>query len=1079
MTHRVRSAFDRFVALGVAAGIAICIAVVPLAAQQTTGKIEGTVTDQAGAAIAGAQVLVQGTSFAGITDQKGYYFVNNVPVGTYTLRVQFIGFQVLEIQGLKVLGGQTVTQNGKLTPSAVQVAVVNVTAAANPIVPRDQVTSKSIVSGDLVNHLPTDDVRNVISLQPGVVESNSGAGLSIRGGRPGEANVYVDGAPVRSTNFGSQAINVGTNAVEEATVTTGALGVEFGNAQSGVISYNTRSGGSKYSGSFNYMTDEPFGNSMSVGLNRFEGSIGGPIAGNLRFFVSGVLQGQVSQFIGAGWDQVPTYLMGGTDTTVQFQDANGNTVSQAIPLFIQASGQCDKAANHNFDCTGIQRPYNWSTGQQYQGKLSYTYGLGSSIALSGLATGDQGRNWPGSVIGDPALFSGYHNWARLAVANLNHTFFKEPERELALNVNLSWGENRGIAGSLDPASEASTRNPSMGIDFSPLNFGFAGNMPFPITDAVIRNIRSNAGECAASNGSDCRIPYLNRTDLRNVQPYRMNPYGLVGQNWFTGGSSATGTLNAEDRYRAFAQVDWQLDKFNRLNLGGEYNTTSLRYWSSNIISQIFMDAYDVKPKTYALWAADRLDLGDVVLELGLRYDAMNSDGLFANTPGRIFTNPLWQNGTVTNDAAYQASLDSVMTPASWHTALEPRIRVSFPITERTDFRLSYSQQVNTPDFNTLLSASNNDLSFTNTNDAFGRDIGFGKSIAFEFGVRHAFTPDLVLDVSAYNKNKVSDPSYRLKPYSDPSNPGSVLDINVLTSADFGYSRGIDFKLDKRIGSWLVFSGSYTFQQAKNTGSDPFTYLNTAARAAQQITGERAAPAEQPLPTDDNRTHNFVGAISLTVPRDWQKGQTLGTIFQNVGAYASFRLVSGLPYTRIENTGQGSVGPRAGFGLTGNAAEPLNASTMPWIKAFDLRVTKGFHFSSMDLTLVGDFRNLFNFQNVTSLFVETGDVVNPKYQENTLSPEYASLQTEAQQNGVNLPGGAIDLRPSCSTWTATSQGVVDCVNLRRVEARFGNGDGVYTLDEQTRALNAWYNMAAGPQNFYGTPRSIRVGFELSF
>jgi len=663
--------------------------------------------------------------------------------------------------------------------------------------------------------------------------------------------------------------------------------------------------------------------------------------------------------------------------------------------------------------------------------------------------------------------------------NLNHTFFKETERALALNVNLSWGQNRGITGMLSPQSELDTRNPTMGMEFSNLNFAGIGNEPFPITDQVIRNIRSNSGDCLAANGSDCRIPYLNRTDLRNVQPYRMNPYGLVGQNYFTQGSNSNINLNAEDRYRGFGQVDWQLDKFNRLNLGGEYNTTNLAYLNSSITSQFAMDAYVVQPKTYAWWASDRLDLGDVVLELGLRYDAMNSDGLFANTPAFIASNPAWQNGTATNDAAYQASLNAVMTPAVWHHALQPRIRVSFPITERTDFRLSYSQQVNTPDFNTLLSGTNNDISFTNTNDQFGRDVGFGKSIAFEFGIRHAFSQNLVLDVAAYNRNSVSDLAYRLQRYPDPSFPGAFRDLNVLTTADFGYSRGIDLKLDERVGSWFLFSGSYTFQQAKNTGSDPFTYLNTAAREAAQVTGDRSPPAEQPLPTDDNRTHNFVGGISINVPKDWQKGQTLGAILQNVGAYASFRIVSGLPYTRLVNTGQGSVGPRAGFGLGGNAAEALNSSTMPWTKAFDLRVTKGFRLSSMDVTVFGDFRNLFNFKNVTSLFVETGDVVNPVYQTNVLSPEFSSLQIEAQQEGKNLPGGAIDLRPSCSTWTATDQGVVNCVNLRRVEARFGNGDGVYTLDEQTAALNAWYNLVAGPQNFYGPPRSIRVGFELSF
>src|SRR3989442_10486825 len=93
----------------------------------------------------------------------------------------------------------------------------------------------------------------------------------------------------------------------------------------------------------------------------------------------------------------------------------------------------------------------------------------------------------------------------------------------------------------------------------------------------------------------------------------------------------------------------------------------------------------------------------------------------------------------------------------------------------------------------------------------GRDVGFGKTIQFEFGVRHAFNPNLVLDVSAYNKNFLSDLAYRIKPYDDPTNPGRTMNVNVLTTADFGYARGVDFKLDKRIGSWLEFSGAYTFQ----------------------------------------------------------------------------------------------------------------------------------------------------------------------------------------------------------------------------------------------------------------------------
>src|SRR5256886_15305335 len=135
--------------------------------------------------------------------------------------------------------------------------------------------------------------------------------------------------------------------------------------------------------------------------------------------------------------------------------------------------------------------------------------------------------------------------------------------------------------------------------------------------------------------------------------------------------------------------------------------------------------------------------------------------------------------------------------------------VSFPVTEKTGFRLSYSHQVQSPEFTTLLSGTNNDLSFTNTNDTFGRDANFGKTILFEFGVRHAFSQDLVLDVSAYNKDKVADLAYRILPYVSPRQASETLSVNVLTNADFGNAKGIDVKLDRRVGNYLNATVAYT------------------------------------------------------------------------------------------------------------------------------------------------------------------------------------------------------------------------------------------------------------------------------
>ncbi len=1099
MTHRVRGAFGRLFALGIGSAVALLCAAGPLAAQEATGKIEGTVTDQAGAPIANAQVTMVGTAFGALTSDKGYYFMNNVPAGTYTMRAKFIGYTASEVQGVRVLGGQTITQNIKLTPSAVAIGPVVVEAAANPVVPRDQVTSKTIIHD--ISSLPIDDPRQIVALTPGVVESGNANGLVLRGGRPGDANVYVDGAPVRSTGYGRQFLQVATNAVEEASVTTGALGVDFGDAQSGVISYTTRSGGQSFKASASYDTDEPFGSGVSNGLNRIEGSVGGPVPGvkNLSFFASSVVQGRSScgvlqggACIGSalGQDTVPTFFLGGLDTTVTVIKSDGSgTQSVAIPKWVQFGGQCDAANNYGFACQGARFPLNWNTLTQLQGKLAYSYGNGSNVSITGVSGGNALRNYPGGLtrnggnspasnIADPALYTGTHTWSKLGVLNWNHSVFKAAEHQLALNVNLSWAQDNRITGRLDPTYELSTRNPTGGISLKEMQFTGFGDLPFPITDDIIANVRLNQG---------LRIPYIGRSDLLSSQPYRMNPYGLSSsEGWNTVGvdDGRAMTLYHENRTRAFAQLDWQANRYHRFNFGGEYKKSDLSYWSGALSDEIFLVSYAGKPYTAALWGADRLDLGDVVIELGVRWDEMNAEAEFPNTPGKISSNPLWSKQAATNADSLAASIARVFTPAATHWLLSPRLRVSFPITERTDFRLSYAHQVNTPEFNTLLSGTNNDLAFTNTNDFFGQDIGFGKTILFEFGVRHAFSKDLVLDVSAYNKDGVANPAYRIETVDDPSNPGATINVNVLRSADFGWARGIDVNLIRRVGNWLNASLAYTLQFSRSTGSDPFSYLRTSGRQFYSALNTQVPPPEQPLPTNDNRTHNVVASMSIAVPADWQRGTTIGAVLRDVGVFITGRAVSGLPYTRLGNTGQGQTAPFENYGLTGVGVEPINSSTMPWTKFVDLRLNKGIKAGRVDWTLFADVRNLFNFKNVISLFTETGDVTNPLNRSNQIQSEKSTLLSEATQNSAyNVATGNVILNgtggaKACGNWSGDA-GPVDCVMLRRTEARWGNGDGIFTADEQTRALNAWYDSFNGVQAYYGSPRQIRIGAELTF
>ncbi len=162
------------------AGLAL-FAVSPLFGQASTGKIQGRVTDAGtGAPIAGAQVLVDGTTLGNLTNDQGFYFINEVPAGLQSVRAQFIGYRPFVIEGQRILAGQTTTLNYELEQTAVELEAITVEGERNPLVPRDQTSTKSIVQGEVIDQLPLDNASSIVVLQPGVVQSNRGR--TIRGG---------------------------------------------------------------------------------------------------------------------------------------------------------------------------------------------------------------------------------------------------------------------------------------------------------------------------------------------------------------------------------------------------------------------------------------------------------------------------------------------------------------------------------------------------------------------------------------------------------------------------------------------------------------------------------------------------------------------------------------------------------------------------------------------------------------------------------------------------------------------------------------------------------------------------------
>jgi hypothetical protein len=421
------------------------------------------------------------------------------------------------------------------------------------------------------------------------------------------------------------------------------------------------------------------------------------------------------------------------------------------------------------------------------------------------------------------------------------------------------------------------------------------------------------------------------------------------------------------------------------------------------------------------------------------------------------------------------------------------VQVSFPVTERTNFRLSYAHQVQAPDFGAILTGINTDYNTTNPNQLYGSDLDFGRTIAFEFGVRHAFSDDMVLDIAAYNRDVLSDAAGRTVSLPDPTSAGNPAEVRVLQNADFGNTRGVDVRLDRRFGNYFSGTLAYTFQQAKNTGDDPLTYIAFGSRIVSALAGGNTPPPQAILSTATSRPHTLAFAGSLTLPGDFKRGTTMGSIFSNFGIYATGRYTSGTAYTGCVNTPENSVllavdNTTSPPCSTGDFTSEINGLRLPSYKALDMRFTKGFGLGGVNLTAYADVRNILNFTNTIRRFVGTNDITNAV--EFTADSAIAnnSLQAEATANGLlDAQTGDIDLRFSgagasgCGGYTSAqgSAAAPSCVYLVRVEQRFGNGDGVYTADEQNRAFTAYYQSFRGRNFFTDRPRQVRLGLEVNF
>ena len=283
----------------------ICCPSSPLLAQQNAATIIGAVTDPSGAAISGAKIsaLNESTGFtrSAESDASGSFVIPLVPIGTYRITGESIGFKMFSRKGVELQLNQSVRITIEMQVGSVAESIE--VGAQTPLVDTTSSAGGEVVDRKRIVELPLNG-RNPLQLAtllPGVTVSNNpvaltsgnrgGNSVSVNGSRTNETDYQLDGM-----RFAGGYTNSGLNypspdALQEFKLITNSYSAEYGFYAGAIFTAVTRSGTNKIHGSvWEFLRNDKLNarNFFSATVpilrqNQFGASVGFPILKNKLF----------------------------------------------------------------------------------------------------------------------------------------------------------------------------------------------------------------------------------------------------------------------------------------------------------------------------------------------------------------------------------------------------------------------------------------------------------------------------------------------------------------------------------------------------------------------------------------------------------------------------------------------------------------------------------------------------------------------------------------------------------------------------------------------------------------------------
>jgi len=935
----------------------------------TTGKITGRVIDkQTGDPLPFVNIVVAGTGLGAVSDEDGYYVILNVPPGTYDLEARMIGYHTATVEKVDVFIDQTMVINFELTPAVIKLKGKVVRVYARKVVEKDVTSAKSVMTGRSIQRMPVTNPEQAMQTNTGFTVDPRRGEIHVRGGRGDEVMYMVDGMEVRDPLVGGGlALHVGNSALQQMEILTGGFSAEYGNAQSAVVNIVTREGNEKRQEMYLYYLNDHLLESTSFNTDQLSFSLDGPnpITSYLFPAVGVKIPWKSTYFLtGTGsWTNTYTpmnvpfnrYKLG--PMQYGYRDNNHYDLTTKFATKISARMKMILGYNKSYD---FYVPYRHTF--KYIPFDAYQYTRN---------TDQYYLKWAHTVSAKTFYFIkfGWLNTNRLVTPGghtpdeINHyTGGEHGTSDNPLDVVMNYP---GIDGLDEPYIDQPRCNGvyDYGEDFIDVNGDGVWKPGEPFTDTPLPNGHYDVGEPFndynhngiwdgtepfEDYGLDS-IPETYDTGEGNGEYDIGEPFSDYNQNGVRDELLADGHYDyGYDQWAYWhkhksrvitLKSDWtsQVTRQHMIKAGIDlrfyhFDMQEVQYgwWQDTLRDTtsipglwktrgIFRDFYIRNPYDGAFYVQDKIETKGMIVNAGFRVDFMNP-----NTTGRTDT----------------IAILGGLAHSSTEIRLSPRVGVSYPVTDRDKFYFNYGKFMQAPEFQYFYEDT---TQFGGAIRLYGNpDLQYKTTMAYEFGVQHAFTDETSITVSTFFKD--------IRGLIDTEKRGvPPITYQLRVNKDYGDVRGIELKFSKLYSHYTSFMFDYTLSWAMGKSSSD--------RQGYDYDYQGIPLPLRTYPLNWDERHKVTFNYNFDVPAG-EKPVLMGrSMLSNWGVNLLVQYGSGLPWTPSDTLAEPGQTP--------------NCKRIPYTMTVDLKSYKGFKIGGTDISFELTVKNLLNKKNWLQIYTDTG------------------------------------------------------------------------------------------------------------